>query len=343
MVKPSEPKWRKFEQIVTAIHRTEEKGALVKWNDNIQGRQFDVTLRFSHGLYDYLVVIECKDYAGNVPMEKVDAFVTKSKYVRANKAVMVAASGFQSGCMEIAGHHGIELFTLKEVDYFPDNFLSENIQPVLVITDVVLKDLENKLALENDPNKLPYLMRNTFIILHNDRKPLSDFIDAALENSISIGTERRKIEFALPSSSFVQLPNEEKTHIFNRVTFYAQIVSLSVTKFPGLDPTIYSKHYEYSNALTGEAKNFNPANLDLGAETRFEAGKFYKAIGLLFSYYCESIVENLANLYLVESYQYGILFQAEFIQETKLQTNYLEITDPEEIKRLHKFLTPLID
>ncbi len=50
------PKWKKFERLVAAIHSAEQKGASVKWNDAINGRQFDVTIRFKEGFYDYLTV-----------------------------------------------------------------------------------------------------------------------------------------------------------------------------------------------------------------------------------------------------------------------------------------------
>jgi hypothetical protein len=53
--------WKLFEKIVAAIHHAESRGAKVVWNDKINGRQFDVTVRFLHGLYEYLTVIECKD------------------------------------------------------------------------------------------------------------------------------------------------------------------------------------------------------------------------------------------------------------------------------------------
>jgi len=51
-----------------------DPAAQVKWNDSINGRQFDVTLRFRKGLYDYLTVIECKDYSSSVPVGEVEAF-----------------------------------------------------------------------------------------------------------------------------------------------------------------------------------------------------------------------------------------------------------------------------
>src|SRR5439155_116880 len=64
-------KWKMFERVVAAIHLAEQKGATVRWNETIKGRQFDVTVRFKNGLYEYLTVVECKDYATTVPAEKV--------------------------------------------------------------------------------------------------------------------------------------------------------------------------------------------------------------------------------------------------------------------------------
>ena len=83
-------KWRKFERLVAAIHAAQNKGATVKWNDKINGRQFDVTIRFRVGLYDYLEVIECKNYSTPIKVEKVEAFITKAAGVRANRAIMAS-------------------------------------------------------------------------------------------------------------------------------------------------------------------------------------------------------------------------------------------------------------
>ena len=84
------------------MHHAESTGAAVTWNDEINGRQFDVTVRFKFGLHNYLTVIECKDYSSKVSVEKVDAFVTKARDVNANKAVLISSQGFQSGCFPVA-------------------------------------------------------------------------------------------------------------------------------------------------------------------------------------------------------------------------------------------------
>src|ERR1700688_1546822 len=108
-MEPNSPKWKHFERLVAAIHKATDQGADVRWNEKIDGRQFDVTIRFRKGLYEYLTVVECKDYGIAVPVEKVDAFVTKAADVHANQAVMASSSGFQSGSEKVAAKHKIEL------------------------------------------------------------------------------------------------------------------------------------------------------------------------------------------------------------------------------------------
>src|SRR5207244_2636840 len=92
----------------------------------------DVTIRFRlGGLYEYLTVVECRDEKNPIEVGDVDAFVTKSKDSGANKAVMVSASGFQSGALAVAEKHGIELYTLTEVSKVPDGLLTNLFVPAL--------------------------------------------------------------------------------------------------------------------------------------------------------------------------------------------------------------------
>jgi predicted helicase len=107
-------KWKHFERLVAAIHRLADEGADVRWNDKISGRQFDVTIRFKRGLYQYLTVIECKDYSRAVPVGEVDAFVTKSVDAKADRGVMASSSGFQAGAQEVAKRHNITLIHVSD-------------------------------------------------------------------------------------------------------------------------------------------------------------------------------------------------------------------------------------
>ena len=108
------PNWEEVELLTAALHHESSERATVTWNDKIGGRQFDVTVRFSKGGYKYLTVVECKDEKAKLAVKEVEAFVTKSRHVYANKAVMVSTSGYQSGGIDVAQREGVVLLNLEE-------------------------------------------------------------------------------------------------------------------------------------------------------------------------------------------------------------------------------------
>lgn len=116
-----DPKWKKFEKIVAGIHMLTAEGAEIKFDDQITGRrtgrkrQIDVSIRFKQAYYDYLAIVECKDYDTKVPIDKVEAFRTKLEDVGAMKGIMVSPKGFQEGAVKTAEAYNIDLFTLTEV------------------------------------------------------------------------------------------------------------------------------------------------------------------------------------------------------------------------------------
>ena len=117
-------KWRTFEHLVAAIQEATHSGATVRWNETINGRKFDVTIRTPIGAVEELTVVECKDTRRRVPVEKVDALVTKACDAGATLAVMVSQNGYQDGCREVAQRHGVQLLTLNEVKAIPADVLS---------------------------------------------------------------------------------------------------------------------------------------------------------------------------------------------------------------------------
>jgi len=155
-------KWELFERLVAAIHHAESQGARVVWNDKINKDQFDVTVRFQYGLYEYLTVIECKDHRRPVVKEKIDAFVTKSGRAKANKAVMVSANGYQEGSLEVAKDEKIELYTLTQLNRIPEEILSARFTPGLHLRNIVIHSSEPKCSIElpKETNILTYIVRN---------------------------------------------------------------------------------------------------------------------------------------------------------------------------------------
>lgn len=61
MTLPGKREWRDFERIIAAIEIATNRGATVTWDEDIDGRQFDVAVRFTNGPHQYLTLIECKD------------------------------------------------------------------------------------------------------------------------------------------------------------------------------------------------------------------------------------------------------------------------------------------
>ena len=106
--------WQAFEKIVAAMHRAETHGATVRWNDSINGRKFDVTVKFQRGLFSFLTVLDCDASTNPVTVKKVEGFVTKAPEVSANKGVVVSTVGFQRGCYPVAERYGISLLTVTD-------------------------------------------------------------------------------------------------------------------------------------------------------------------------------------------------------------------------------------
>lgn len=335
--------WKKFERLVAAIHYAETQGATVIWNDTINGRQFDVTLHFKVGLHDYLTVIECKDYKDRVSVEKVDAFVTKAQDVNANKAVFVSSNGYQSGCFAVAARHGIRLLTLDEkIDFDVDKIAAE-IVPALNIFNVrfILHD-GNEYVLEDEGGRLAYLMRNITLSISGRKITPNDFLSSW---RISISDLQPEMEYeqvlAFPKGTVATVPYEGEIEP-EKIKFCYKLTKAFIPKAPTLDTHVLEgigTFYELTDENGNVVRKLTAREVNLGFDTKLEAGKFYFTPSLHNYYYCEKIENNLAHNILIESYQFGMLIQARLVLETKYSAHYVEVTDKKRLERLKKMLT----
>lgn len=338
-------KWKLFERLVAAIHHAESRSAKVKWNDKIDGRQFDVTLRFKYGLYDYLTVIECKDYTRPVSVEKVEAFVTKSNSCKANKAIMVSSSGYQEGCTEVARKHNIELYTLKETNSIPTEVLSGRLSPALNIYNVQLheKDSKSTITLPEEKNRLPYLMRNVRLQHKGKELSLEQLINLHYRQILkSVDETERNYEISFEKDTKTFIPILEREVNVSSISFNYKIIPAKIVTGPTLDPFLLQKEgleYEYRDVVAGKSKSFPLKDLKLGFDTILEAGKFYYNPRIESYYYCDKIEGRIATIYLVESYQHGFRIGVVFQQDIKYAGQYVEVTNSIEIKRLKKLLS----
>jgi len=338
--------WKRFERLVAAIHHAESSGAEVRWNDIIEGRQFDVTVRFKYGLHSYLTVIECKDYAGKVPVEKIDAFVTKARDVRANKAIMVSANGFQSGCIEVADRHGVKLLVLNEATDVSIANLVRTITPGLKVYGVRFVQTESgkEYELEDVGGRLAYLMNHTRLALPGGETTPNRLIYEWQLSNPSIFTDKENdVELPLPIGAELHVPYEESIRV-SSLRFKCNMVELVIPNQPVMDNHIragLATRLELRDAAGDLVHAARLTDLQLGYDKPIEAGKFYVLPSLNSHYYCERIEGDLVHWVLVESYQYGHLIQAELKQKLVYAGHYVEVTDERTLRRLRLMLTHL--
>ncbi len=334
----SKKNWVRFERLVAAIHLAESQGAEVKWNDKIEGRQFDVTLRFKHGLHEYLTVIECKDYNGKIPVEKVDALVTKARDVKANEAIMVSSNGYQSGCYEVAKRHGISLLTLNEKFELDQSSLFKEVTPALNIYDVrFIQPSGEEILLEDEGGSLHYHMTHIQLVsktreinpnqLINEWQLDKPYLDAASASGVLIKLEQGTI---------AMIPYEESVEVVS-IKFKCKMIQAFIPNQPLPDMHIMEgmrTRYELQNEHGEIVHTALSPEVKLGFDTQVIPGKFYVNPRLHIFYYCEAIDKNIVTWIIVESYQHGQLLRTIFRQDIKYSCYYLEVTDKKSWKNL---------
>lgn len=110
-----------YEQAVAEIAKTMSPD-IADWQvqhlDPVEGYDgtyvIDVTVRFRLAGLDFLVLFECKRHSSAVKREHVQVLLTKMQSTGAQKGVIVAASGFQSGALRYAQAHGIACVRLVD-------------------------------------------------------------------------------------------------------------------------------------------------------------------------------------------------------------------------------------
>jgi hypothetical protein len=113
--------YEKFTQSVyQAIMRKENVGNInVEHNLDIKGRsgvahQIDVSWRFRRATVEHHVLIECKNYASDITLEKVRNFFAVMHDIGNCQGIMVTKTGYQKGVVDFAKHYGIGLKLLRK-------------------------------------------------------------------------------------------------------------------------------------------------------------------------------------------------------------------------------------
>ena len=341
--------WQRFERLVASVHAAEQQGADVRWNDTIAGRQFDVTVRFEAGVYKYLTVVECKDTRRKVEVKDVEAFVTKSRRAKANKAIMVARSGFQSGCFEEAEISGIELFTLKELDDLPDGVIDLGFIPTLHTYDFRLVGVSETISLPEHRNILPFLIKETRLSWSANTVTLEQLLNTILERLWQKATnEAQEERLPMQRGAVVDLPDVRTGNTLERIElelkelrFSFAIIERRAIRGTGLDPYLFRGSLKYTDEVSGEERVYRPEKLVNPEASVPEVGKFYETPLTGFRYLCHGKDEECVTMTMLEGFQHGRNLQVTFTQTCGNARGYVEITDANEILRLHAILASL--
>lgn len=343
---PTDGKWKYFERLVTAIHRAADKGAEVRWDEAINGRQFDVTIRFRQGLYEYLTVVECKHYAKPVAVEKVEAFIIKSSDVHAHHAVMASTSGFQSGAQEVARRHNLTLIHVTESDEIDISIFGAHwcgTTDLLHIESIEIEyaDGERK-QLPKEAHVMTYYAGHVIIRFGSEEKSL----DAVVQELMLLGkwkeldsVSEQTVPF--PKGSRVIGPDDGEIPLkpIACVRVRAGIMKGKVFSGPvRFDPSVLAPDVYVQNVASGAKHTFRMRDLPLGVDTVLKEGRFYEQPQFPAYYYCDRIVGDIADIYVVESFQFGQLLQAKVTVEKRYWNYYVELTDSKIIDRLQRRL-----
>lgn len=110
--------WGGFERLIASLHET--GSVSVQHNVTLKGRsgtprQIDVVVTHREGLYDHLIIVECKYWRKNVGRQQVDALASAVRDLGASRGVIFSASGFQRGAIAAAKYEHVELYKVRDV------------------------------------------------------------------------------------------------------------------------------------------------------------------------------------------------------------------------------------
>lgn len=118
----AEPEWKQFEILVANIQKQLSPGSVVIHNDKILGRksavprQIDVSIRGKVAQFDFLVIIDCKDYSNPVDVKDIEDFLGLIDDVGAQQGAMVSAKGYTEAARNRGTNAGIALYKLVDTD-----------------------------------------------------------------------------------------------------------------------------------------------------------------------------------------------------------------------------------
>ena len=174
-------------------------------------RQFDLYWEFELGGHVYRTIVECKDYANDVPVDKVDALAGKLKEFPELKGIIATRNGFQSGAIKKAQANGIDVIVVRDEDPKKD-WISQDGTPLIrtivvnlncIVPAAVLSvdfDFDKAWAKEHDVSEVTYGALATDIFVDDHRAGVIRSIQSIVdEDNSAYGYQDRDVHTASAS------------------------------------------------------------------------------------------------------------------------------------------------
>ena len=349
-----------IELLVAGISRHLIPNADVEWNAIRNKRQFDVLANIRVGPHNILVAYEVKNRNRPISVETLDAIVTKANDLGAQKAVVVSTSGFQSGCMDVASRHKVDLFNLSFKDdvafvppksslllskqshdcsELPTPYIEDKGEIVGTVIETVLLYYEDgeTISVPNESSQMQYYLNKTYI---TTRKSLNDLIE---EFPIHPSIEGVSVSYDINIATFITPPDNYFLRAGRITKLEFEAVGRRGRLMGGnveFEMSSHSSNILYENVVSGEVIETSQRGLPIGAP-ELTPGKFYFLYFPLRYFYCDKIEDDLMTIYMVESFQMGDLHQTKFTQKAKYSRLYVLLSDKKIVSRLKERLERL--
>lgn len=255
---------------------------------------------------------------------------------------MFSSSGFQSGAILVATRHNVDLYTVAEEIKIPEKIKAGGTTEGINICDIIFTIAGSEYSFPKENGRMEYIMKNSVLKQDVKTDTVYNFIQGHINELFAKSTySEKEKEYILPPRTKLISPEiSEKGEVQKLKVIFKRMEFINLKPdTPHMDAHLFEKMHTYyclKNEITGEDTSIMALDIALGFDTKIEAGKYYSNPQLGNNYYIESISDHLAKIYLLESYAKGNLFQVVYTQDIKYQSQFVAITNAEEILRLSK-------
>lgn len=327
------------ELLIAGLEKAREDGFVFAHEQENGPDYLDIraTMRFGSGTRTVFI----RSYTSERKLNRSDIEIVNVAAKRA-EAQMTLVIGDGREAIQAAAIEGIGLVPYDVVPNLTSEFWVEIFKPAVLFYGFKFRSeqLRQDISIPEEPALLAYMMKEMRIV--------SDEIDTTPEKLVE-GNDRdcAPLATSVPQTFSLQLP--ERTVLIHPNTLtrtpvttfsfeYRLVPASQFANKKGLGEDHYLLGDTLQEGLAKKNPDVDPHQIEIGFPTKLRFGKYYYNPKLQFSYYCESAKKgkDSARLVLLESYQGGHLLQARLEVGTTSASQFVEITNPEELSRLAK-------